>query len=229
MNWLDFAEQSEFYFNPKTGRYHHRQSKRMVPRKTILEMMQQAINSQKGEMAGLADRLNAGDISLRQMQEESARLLRQIHMQQAALGRGGLDQLTAADHQQIADGLKIQFYAGRDQSGRPFGLRWLADAVRQSLVTVGQLRNSLRLYAESGKEIFHKMERVANQVGGRSYAQRVLGEKDHCKRCVQLASLPPQPSGEVTLPPHGCEGGNNCGCSVIYLTLAEAIERGAKA
>jgi hypothetical protein len=194
-----------------------------------LEQMQAHIDAGSTELTNLAEQLDGGDISLRQFQQESAKVLRRAHVQNAVLGHGGRDKLNPADWLSVGRELKRQYYAGRDEvTGERFGLKWLTDAIQQGLFSLAQVKRSLTLYAKSAKLPYFKGKVFSQRLLGKTFAIRQLAEAEHCPECLDHAEQLPQPIQDIVLPTQRCRCGNNCKCSILALTLEEAIERGLR-
>lgn len=227
---LDFDEADEFYFDKATGRFRFRSGAgkgQFAPRTAVLALTRANINARSAELIDLGDSLSNGDISLLDFQLSAAKLLKRIHVQSAILGANGVDQMTSQDWLRVARTLKTQFYDGKDpDTGKRFGLTWLANDIKQGTVTPAQLRYRLNLYAQSGNLSYWNQYRVSEKRAGKLYAIRNLGQAEHCQACEAYAALPPQSIDIIILPTQKCQCRAACKCEIVTLTLQEAIDRG---
>lgn len=232
MQLYSFAASDEYTFDPKTGRYRYTSGAakgKFAPREAVLALTQKAIAANTAELQQLGDRLAAGTLKLRDFQEEAGAIVRRIHVQNAILGRGGIDKMKPADWLLVARTLKQQFYAGKDaETGRRFGLKHLAAEIKAGEVSAAQLRQRLALYAESGKVTYWEMAKRSAADGGQGYGLRRLGDAQHCPSCVRYAAEPPRPIAELVTPGTRCECRSRCKCSIEFLTLEQAVAKGAR-
>lgn len=231
MQLRDFAER-EFAFDRRSGRYRIRSGAgkgQFISREAILALTRGAIAQNKIQLVNLADELDSESINLRDFQLQAARLLRMIHIQQAAIAAGGVEQITPEEWLSVARRLKQQYYAGRDYStNKRYGIKWLAKDIREGKVSLAQLRQRLGLYANSGIETFWDIQARKAFSQGAPYAIRHLGATDdHCPQCPQYAALPPQPVTSVIRPTQSCDCKNNCRCRLEFLSFEDAVRLGA--
>jgi Phosphatidylinositol 3- and 4-kinase len=224
-----FAEIPDFKFDRKSGRYRHK-SGRYAARTEVMRLMRENILVQREDLIALADRVEAKQITLTEFQIESAQLLKRIHVQSAVLGKDGIDNMTPQDWLEVARELKRQYYAGKDEAtGRRFGLKYLAQSLRDGLLSQPQLKNALRMFANSARTAFHRASLALEQVKGKAFGVRIRTKSESCASCIRYAALPPQQIGRLVLPTQKCECGTNCGCYIQALTLEDAIARGMPA
>jgi hypothetical protein len=224
-----FAVSDEFYFDRKVGQYRSRSNDAILPREAVFDLTRANISVQSETLIELADQLADGTLSLRKFQFQAGDLLRRIHTQSAILGRGGIDKMKPKDWLQVGRELVKQYYAGRDpETGKRFGLKHLATEIKKGLVSLPQLRNAMRQYADSGKVSYWQAAIATAKEQGTPYAIRELGDVEHCDDCPRLAALPPLPLDQITKPTQGCACRTNCKCRLRPLTLEQAIARGMK-
>jgi hypothetical protein len=217
----------DVYFDREVGRYRYRDSKRFARREAVLYLTRENIDQQSQELIKVGDRLALGAISLPDFQREAAQILKRIHVQSFILGVGGVDRVTDADWLKVGRLLKQQYYDGKDpETGKRFGLKWLCQDILDGKVTPEQLRYRLSLYAQSGKVTYWEADRTAAIRSGKPYAVRKLGDAEHCRQCPEYAAMPPQPVEQIILPTQKCDCRNACKCTLLYLSLTEAIARG---
>jgi hypothetical protein len=210
----------------RVGRY-RRSDGKLISRDTVLQLTRNNIDEQRQELLKLADQYDAGGIDLIGLQRSVAQIIKRIHIQSAILGKGGVDRVTDADWLTVARELKRQYYTGIDPiTGQRFGLKYLAQKLANQQLSLAQLKNSLTMFAASGKVSYFRMATAASKADGLLYGIRVLGKLDNCDDCTEYAALPPQPIEDVIPPTQRCKCRTNCGCKIVPLTLQEAISRG---
>jgi hypothetical protein len=227
-----FDEADEFIWDKAAGRYRYRTGAakgQFAPRAAVLALTKANIATRTQELIGLGDKLTNGDINLLTFQLEAAKLVKRIHLQSAILGKNGVDNMTPADYLRVARTLKIQYYGGKDLiTGKRFGLKYLAQDIRDGKVTPAQLKLRLSLYAKAGNLSYWAAYQAAEKTT-KPYGIRILGNAEHCQDCIAYAALPPQPLENVVLPGTQCQCNVGCKCSILSLTLQDAIARGMAA
>ncbi len=103
-----------------------------------------------------------------------------------------------------------------------FGLKYLTQDIIDGKVTEKQLLNRLKMYSDMGKVSYWEQREY---LGG-EYAQRILGAAEHCADCVAYSRMGIKKSSEVPLPTQRCECGSQCKCSILFMSLSEAIGKG---
>lgn len=218
---------ADFRYDPASKRYRWREGagkNQFAPKAAVLERTRAYVVSQSNELVRLADRLDAGDITLGQFQRDAALALKQIHVSQAFLAAGGHENLNDADWLSVGRTLKKHYYDGKE-GDRKFGIKWLAQDIKDGKVSLAQLRNRLKQFAASGKETYW---RISAEKSGKPYAMRLLGDAEHCEQCPKYAALPPQSIADVVLPTQKCDCRSNCKCQLVFLSLEEAVAAGMK-
>lgn len=229
---IQFAISEEFRFDPLTGRYKYRDSGRFAPREAVTNIVQRNIDRQQDELRSLAPRVANGEISLREFQTQAADLLKQLHVQSAFIGSNGIDRLSPETRQAIwldvARELRRQYRTGIDPvTGDRFGLQELSRKLAAGELSEAQLSNSLRMFGESAKVSYWRAAARAEAGGDRPYAIRELSAvAEHCKECIALSELPPQPIEDVVPPTQQCACRTNCACSLVFMSLEEALANG---
>lgn len=193
--------------------------------KAFLASTDRYLQQQQQELIALGDRLSAGAITLRQFQEQASIHIREIHTSSAILGRGGIHNMTAENWLEVGREVKKHLWSGRDElNGRSFGIKHLAQDVKDGKLTPGQLRSRLQMFAESGRYSRDLMELQSAKDAGKLYAIRSLGVAEHCPECPTLVQNDPISIDRIVLPGRLCSCRSRCKCSVRFLDLSETIE-----
>ena len=234
MQTVDFAISADYTFDPKTGRYRYRSGTagagQFAPRTAVLALTEDTILSERKNLLEVGLKLAEGKITLRQFQADAAEVVRRLHVANAILGRGGIDKMSDRDWLEVARNLKTQYYAGFDpDTGHRFGLKHLAADIKAGGVSAGQLQARLAMYASASKQSYWRAFKRTEEESGRGYGIRQLGQAEHCAECIQLAAQPPQPIDRVVLPGYQCSCRALCKCTILSLTLEQAVKRGMAA
>lgn len=198
-----------------------------ISREAILHLTREAIKANQAQLMTLADDLASNTITLREFETQAAKHIRLIHTQQAEVAAGGYDKVTPEMWLEVANELKRQYKDGRNLiTGDRYGLKWLCRDIIDGKVSLPRLKQRLALYANSGKVSFWHTDLRVQFDKGLTYGIRVLGATDrHCTPCVYYASLPPQPLTSIIRPTQQCTCGTNCLCTVVPMSVEEAIAR----
>ncbi|NEQ27863.1 MAG: hypothetical protein F6K28_54495, partial [Microcoleus sp. SIO2G3] len=175
------------------------------------------ITAKKTELIELGTLFHSKKITAADFRVAAGQILKLIHIAQATLGRGTT--LNQKDMSTVSNILASQFYAGKDKSGKPFGLNLLIDDVLNNRVSEPRLRNRLRMYGESGQVSFSAMERTGAVTSGMLYARRIrVPDEKSCTQCIAYEALGWRPIAQIPLPkePGSCSCGANCRCSITY-------------
>jgi hypothetical protein len=226
---LDFADR-EFQWDSKLKQFRVTKGAGkggFISREAILSLTRAAVKANQAQLLTLADDLATNTITLREFETHAAKHIRLIHTQQAEVAAGGYDKVTPEMWLEVSNELKRQYKDGRNLiTGERFGLKWLCRDIIDGKVTLPRLKQRLALYANSGKVSFWHTDLQVQFDKGLTYGIRVLGATDkHCTPCVYYASLPPQPLTSIIRPTQQCVCGTNCLCTVVAMTVEEAISR----
>lgn len=192
-----FARDSARYRNTSTGRF--------VARRDILSLLDSQINGAERRLGDLVTALYEKNISPAIFQEQMRTELRRLHMQNAALGAGGFDRLTAREYGRAGQMLRTDYER----------LTNLARDIVDGKATLPQALNRVSGYAGSARVNFLEAERDAVRDTGRPMEERRrLGVAEHCDDCVEYASLSWQPLGTLPVPGNGSVCGSRCRCSL---------------
>lgn len=202
----------DVYFDRTSRRYKYKDTNQFASREAVIKLQEKFLARKEQEFIKLTSRIKAGEVGV---YKELSQTLKQIHISNAIIERGGIDRLTSSDLGIIGNLLKKQYYSGKDEeTGKPYGLKYLLrDAPGLS---EAQLSQRLKLYVESGKitaSILARNEAVSN---GLIYAQRFLNPAEHCQDCIYYASLGRQLIEFLPVPKTRCKCRNNCKCTIRY-------------
>jgi hypothetical protein len=182
----------------------------------IVNLQDLLLDSYKQDLIGLASKIQRGDVSAL---KQAGELVKKIHLSQLIKGRGGdFNAITNKDFGVVGSVLKKQYYAGKGDDGKPYGLRHLFKEASEGKVSDKQLAHRLSMYADSGKLSFSNGELESRKETGYKSKKRILGVAEHCPDCVRYASFGWIGIDDNSLPPItvACQCGVNCKCSFEY-------------
>lgn len=219
---VDAVLPETIYWDAKAKRYRYKGGDpgqpikgTFVKRSEVLALQRQRLQDLKDSLPSFAEKVARQQIGV---QREVADVVKQIHILEATLYKGGFDKLTERDLGIIGAELKKQYYSGRDElSGKPYGLKQLvADAPNN---TIQQLRNRLTMFGESGQISKNRVEIAEKKAQGLTQKYRILNPADHCSECIYYASIGVVDINDdsVPLPKTRCTCRVNCKCSIVYI------------
>lgn len=190
----------------EAARYRDLSTGRFVARATVTELLEAQVNSAERRLGNLVTAAHEGRVSPAWFAETMRTELRRAHLQNRALGVGGMDRLTQSDYGSV--GRKL-----RDDYAR---VARLAQELRDGTVTLPQALNRVQGYMGTARLEFFEAERRALQRSERQWEERrVLGAAEHCPGCLELAARSWQPAGLLPLPADGStECGQHCRCTM---------------
>lgn len=176
-------------------------------------------------ISDLSLKLQQGLISTEEWYAGMKEATKLAHMGNAALARGGFDNMTAADWRKV-EGKVFDQWAGVE--GKYPGLRRFAEdiergrygrAVPATADTAAQLMSGNMTqragqYATSTRATYENTRTEMHQERGYVYATRIKGDVDSCPTCIAEADVR-RPIDEV-VPIGDSECGARCWCVIVY-------------
>lgn len=204
---------SDYFWDLLRRQYITPKNKPVAP-VVVDQIRERRIEQVKTDLDTIGQLLVDGKISLDTWQDETARALRKLHIEQAILARGGSDRMTKADYLAVGRNLKEEYKY----------LRNFAQELADGKITEAEFKARLKLYAGRSRRSYAVMERQNYKDDGYVYMQRFLDRiAVHCQECVRYAAEGVQPIGKLPLPTEQCRCGGNCKCTVrYYRNLGEA-------
>jgi hypothetical protein len=166
-------------WDDKSKRYRDNSTGRYLSHSKMLSLRDQFTSAMVREMDLLVESLANGDITVQRWVTAARDVLRTIYLDQYALGRGGRHVMTQEDYGRIGGLLRSQYaYLNR-----------FANVVAEGTLSVAQIRQRLRMYANSGTQAY---------------------ERGYAAAMGVIALLPAYPGDGQTV----CK--TNCKCSWVY-------------
>lgn len=156
----------------------------------------------------------------------------QAHVVAASIPHGGRANMGPREWERIRETAVNYINAPSHKGeGKRYGLRWLFADLKAGKMSPKMLAHRLKGYYSSAMVGFWREVRADAGKQERIYAYRTLGNKKHCRQCVQYFQLGIKPSAEVPLPGTFCDCGPRwCDCTIYYISAFEKakLEEGVK-
>lgn len=192
---------TDYTFDRLSQRYRNKATGKFIGQAKIEELTRKAIRSAEDEILQVADQLIQEKISIADWQAKTAKHLKQLHIQQYLLGRGGQKMMVDADLDVITAKLKQEF--------------GYLDAFGQDIkagMSVAQFESRVNLYLRSGRSSYQLARRQGHQESGHTYERRRLGAAEHCQPCLGYADRGWQEAGALPHIGAECDCRANCKC-----------------
>lgn len=196
-----------FTFDRGVARYRDTSTGRFVSRdrgaNSIMRLLDQRIRSSEQRLGdivqAIADKSMAPGVGQMLMRDE----LRRLHLQNAALGAGGVDRLTFREFGRAGRAL-------RDTYPRVANL---VQGLNNGTVSIDQAMNRITGYVGEARVNFLHAERdAAHNTGLPHEERRLLGVAEHCVDCVGYAAQGWQPMGTLPVPGERSRCNGRCRC-----------------
>jgi cytochrome P450 len=194
-----------FIYERGVSRYRDTSNGRFVARSRINSLMEQQVSGSENRMAQIVQGVADKSISPGAAQEAMRDEMRRLNLANAALGKGGIEQLDFRDFGRVGNQL-------RDTYAR---IGNLVDGVENGTVTLPQALRRIEGYALEARNMFFAAARAASQATGRMYEERrILHAQESCPDCIEYAAEGWTPQGTLPLPGEQSECGKYCRCTM---------------
>jgi hypothetical protein len=137
----------------------------------------------------LTEHLRTRSITLGQWERQIRVEIKQIHVYSATIAKGGAMQLSQSDFGRIGRGLRGTYAFLRD----------FADDIASGKQAIdGRLAARAKLYGQSGRSVFHLVERAEMERRGWDTEENVLAASEHCGGCLAETAKGRVPIGTLT-------------------------------
>lgn len=192
----------KFYYNRKSQRYQYKESGRFVSEATVKRLTLELIDLLNGDLDTIGDLLVRKRISLATWEETTATTLKQLHVQEYVLGRGGIKNMTARDYGIIGNILREEYRF----------LRGFSQDLKAGM-SEAQFKYRLGLYANSAYGSYERGRLESHIAAGYRWEKRIRGATESCLECIAYERLGWQPIGSLPNPTESCTCQANCKCS----------------
>jgi hypothetical protein len=196
---------TRYTYQESTGRYRDNQTGRFLSQVQVEQAISGVLSGLSDEARSLATRLRQNTLSLEEWRAAMRDLIKDAHLYQAALARGGWAQLNLNELGRI--GAVVRYHYGR--------LERFARQIANELPLDGAYYNRVQWYVNMARPSYYTVRAGVERGLGHEFEQNILGASEHCGGCLDATALGKVPIG--TLPPIGtrtCKGG--CQCRIRY-------------
>lgn len=161
---------SRYRYNEPARRYIDARG-RFVAQATIRAELDVALANASLRVRALAEQLRAREITLAEWEIGMRGISKEVHIYSATAARGGFAQLTQKDYGRL----------GRVVRNEYAWIRNLRTLIDQGLPLDGRFLARTALYAQAGRETYHKVERQVELEKGNTLERNILArEAVHC-------------------------------------------------
>ncbi len=225
---LDAIASPYWSWDNRSARYRDKQTGRFLSQQNLERLQQRHIAAIGRDINTIGDLLLRGQISLETWQQATATSLKTLHLAQAALGSGGVNQMTSTDYLAVGRTLKEQYSYLRGFSediNRGYSISVGADGQRREIpMTSKRFKARLQLYTKAGGASFEYGKQETAKKQGMNFARRFVRSSHPCSDCPRYARMGVQLIGVLPLPRTRCQCRGNCECVILYFkSLEDAI------
>lgn len=197
-----------FGFSTSRQRYINLSTNLEVTPAQLRQVIDQVIDGSSAVLARIAERFQAGEITLDQWLAQTAQVLKSLHLATAAAAQGGFAQMTPSKYGLVGSLIKKQYgYLGRFSQEIKTG----------QVVTDGAgFLARVALYAQAARNTNSEVEEDRQDEAGSTESRRILGGSKPCDDCAALARQDWQPIGDLPAIGDGTSCQVNCRCEMEF-------------
>lgn len=167
------------YTYDKAARRYRDAHGRFVSGEEVRRALDESLRNASKRISSLSDQLRNDTISLIDWEFEMRQAIKEVHLYSRALGRGGWDQMTAADFGSVGAAVKAQYaYLNR-----------FAAEISQGYNFDGRFRRRSEMYAEAGRHTYYDALDLEMIAAGMTEERNILSSAEHCTECVDQTDL----------------------------------------
>lgn len=196
-----------FGWNPNAGRYVDLDTGRFLSRQRVEDIVEGRIEAGFERANNLLYAALEGTGRLEDWHAAMEQELKQAHLQIAALGKGGWNQMDQADYGRVGGKLGAEYGYLND----------FAKAIKEGRLTLGDIENRMQQYESGIWSSYWKSQDVAMARTGATHEDRVLDPAaKHCDDCINYAGEGIVEIGTLPAPGERSECGHRCRCGKRY-------------
>lgn len=196
-------------FDPISHRYRDIETGRFVRFPEVTRLIDEETNRLQVRLKGHARLLVSGKLDIAEFQTRVAQSLKESHLRSAAIGGGGVKNLTPTHYGKVGAQLKKQY-----QYLYKFG-----QDLKLGSMSEKQIIHRAGLYAASIRTSFFEGEFTSRGKIG-FYGKRLLDAgARHCASCLSYQKLQWTLIANITPPGVNCECGGRCRCRLVFRKL----------
>jgi len=200
---------SEYYFNPKTQRYHHKTGTlkgKMVADATVKQSREKFITESTDNLLDLTNQLTAKKISLKDWEQRASEILTQQHAVSYLLGIGGEKNLDDSDIGTINNRIKSEMIF----------LRRLSSDYEKGIISDAQLNSRIKMFSRSSRGTYEGGRQESHKRNAFLWEHRIMTRTENCVQCYEYSLRGWQRIGSLPPPTVACDCRSNCGCYKIF-------------
>lgn len=187
-----------YTYSRSAARYRDTATGKFIAKSRVTQLLEANVNSAEDRMAQIVQGLYAKEIAPSMGQILMRDEVRRLSLQNAALGKGGIEQLDFRDYGR----------AGRQLRDTYTRMTNLVNGIERGEVSMAQALNRIHGYTSEARAQFFAAQRDAQRATGRIFEERrTLHASESCGDCITLAAMSWQPQGTLPLP---CDGSTEC-------------------
>lgn len=196
----------QFTFDRKSQRYRYKDSGKFVSSEAVRNLTEKHIDQLKTDINTIADKLVEGKINVATWEETTARALKDLHIENFTLGRGGLRQVSARDYGIIGSELKKEYQY----------LRGFSQDILAGKLSEAQLRDRVSKYVDSAYGTYELGRAESHRDAGYNWERRIRNAAISCDSCVTYAARGWVMIGGTPAIGSDCECRSRCRCHKEY-------------
>lgn len=204
---MDLVREKGYYWDKKKAQYVSRWTGKPVKEATVRHAVEKFNSSFVAEnIEAHTQRFLDGAIDLPAWQKRVANELKQGHIINSTVGKGGRAQMTFADWGRTGRALRDQY-------------SWLnnfAVEIKNGQLTAGQIKHRAGMYANSVRSSYFRGLTAAKKIAGNTQERRITTSEKPCDTCISVEARGWQPIGTLPMPGTDCEGYSSCKCIMEY-------------
>lgn len=194
-------DEIDIEWDARSQRFRFKDTKRFASAAQVRSIVGSAIESRRSVVLRLADRLEAGELSLADWTRAMARELKMMHSWSWLLGVGGYPQIRDADLENLSQKLEREF-----EFLHSFGEDIAAG------MSPAMFKARAELYVENVSSSYHAAREFSHDYQGYKWERRHRTFAESCPSCVRYEGRGWQRIGELPTPGDQCECRARCGC-----------------
>lgn len=166
----------EYLWDARAGRYRDARTRRYVSEARVRLWLDEALENAEKRVDALASALRSGSVDLVTWQIRMARKIKNVQLYSAAAVKGGWAQLSPADLGRVGQSVRAQL---------EYLNRFAQQIKRGEQALDGRLNLRARQYANSGRQLYHRIERLEKETRGFTQERNLRYAGDSCAGCVE--------------------------------------------
>lgn len=206
-----------YTYSRSAARFRDTATGKFVAKSRITDLLERNVASAEDRLSQIVQGVFGKEISPAAAQEAMRDEMRRLVLQNNALGKGGIEQLSFRDYGRAGQQL-------RDTYAR---IGNLVDGIDKGTVTLPQALRRIEGYTIEARNQFFAAQRDAQQASGRHFEERrILNAKESCRTCIDYAARGWQLQGTLPLPGQGgTECGRYCRCTMESRVVTPEMTR----